>query len=193
MSIEALQIGSFFVNILMALIAIIASLISYAIYADNSNPEIIVYLEQDKDVKQVLNLVIKNIGKGAAHEIKFNIRGKIPQRAMTNSDIQEMTQGALITGIPFLAPSSDRSMMFGKFHELRKWFGNEKVRIDITYRRSKNIFLYSKELKSSSYMEVFSFSHVSAADNSIGNKISKEISKISKEISNINTSIANKK
>ncbi|MBN3125727.1 hypothetical protein [Pectobacterium brasiliense] len=182
---EVIQNGGFIINLFMALIAIAASLISYLVYSENSIPDVVVYIEQDKDAKQILNLVIKNIGKGAAKNIMFKCETPLPQHAFDTTDTAEMTKGALVTGIPYLAPGGERSMMFGKYHELAKWFGNEKITVDITCERAKGILFGNRKIKNTSYLEVFSFSTVSASDNSIGNKIREELVKIRNEISKI--------
>ncbi|EKH3164530.1 hypothetical protein O7N88_004297, partial [Salmonella enterica] len=78
---DFLQTGGFVVNTLTMLVAIGSSAISYLVYKDSSSPDVIVYLEQNENSKTILNIVIKNIGKSAAADVKFSFDRALPRHA----------------------------------------------------------------------------------------------------------------
>ncbi|WP_447888289.1 hypothetical protein [Serratia fonticola] len=181
---DTIQLGGFLINIFMALIAIIASLISYAIYSDSSSPDVITYLEQDKEVRTVMNLVIKNVGRGAAKNVKFK-----KHVTNLNQENKKIDQGILASGIPYLAPGAERVIMLGSYHELESYFNNAPVKVDVIYSRAKSILFFSRKIEASSYLDINSFSGVFAGDNSNENKIYKELGKIRGELSRINKTL----
>lgn len=178
---ETIQIGGFIINIFMALIAIVASLISYAIYSDSSSPDVIVYIEQDRQARIMLNLIIKNVGRGSAKNIKF-------KKSTTEKDksISILDKSILSTGIPYLAPGAERIIMLGSYSDVNNLLDNSIVKIDSTYNRTRKILFFSRKIKTSSYLDIVSFTGVLASDNSNENKIYSELKRIKSELSNMN-------
>lgn len=179
---NSITLGGFFVNIITMIIAIASSLISYLVYKENTSPDIIVYLEQDEQTRVILNLVIKNIGKSAARDITFKCSKPLPSKAFNEDRTQEMDQGPLITGIPFLAPGSSRILMLGNYAGLKNWFGEEKIKVESLFYKANSKSLFFKNKKNISLLDIYSFTNVSAADNSTGAKIQHALNKIEKAI-----------
>ncbi|WP_245250775.1 hypothetical protein [Pantoea endophytica] len=179
---NSMALGGFFVNIITMIIAITSSWISYLVYKENSSPDIIVYLEQDDQTRVILNLVIKNIGKSAARDIAFKTSKSLPSKAFNEDNIQDMNQGPLISGIPFLAPGSSRTLMLGNYAGLTKWLGDEKIKVESLFYKANSKQLLVKKIKNISYLDIYSFTGVSAADNSTGTKIQQSLNKIEKAI-----------
>ncbi|CAX61481.1 Putative phage-related protein [Erwinia billingiae Eb661] len=179
---DEMEFGGFMVNVIMMIIAIASSLISYLVYKENSSPDIIVYIEQDKHAPTVLNLVIKNIGKSAAKDITFEASEKLPQKAFFGEKSKVMYEGPLISGIPFLAPDVSRISMLGNYAGLSEWFKEKKITVDITFYKANPKSLYPKAIKNRTYLDIYSFLGVSASDNSVGNKMLGELKKIEKAI-----------
>ena len=99
--------ASFCISMFVAFVALAATMISYTVYAANTSPEVIVHLEQNQDSKTILNLVIENIGKGAARNVTFYPEASLPQEAFGFEDApipEPMAKGPLVNGIPYLAP-----------------------------------------------------------------------------------------
>ena len=166
--------GSFLVSIFMAIVAIAATSISYSVYYANSNPDVIVHLEQNPESKTVLNLIIENIGNGSAKNISFSTEKPLPQEAF-NQPIQEMSKGPIITGIPYLAPGSSRTLMLGMYRGLEKWLNDESIIINIECERKSPIFGLTKKVYTSSSIDVYSFLAVEASDNSNSKKNSRRV------------------
>lgn len=174
--------GGFIVNIITMIIAVTSSLISYLVYKENSSPDVIVYLEQDEQTRTLLNLVIKNIGKSAARDVVFKTSKSMPLKAFKGEQKTEMNDGPLIKGIPFLAPGSSRRLIIGNYGGINEWLGNDKVEIEYTFYKANSRNMLFKKIKNISYLDIYSFTGVSAADNSTGAKIQHSLSKIEKAI-----------
>lgn len=83
-----------------------ATFVGYLLYKETSSPDVIEYMEQDKNEKRKINLVINNIGKSAAKNVKFTYDKKICLFAFHEKRAKEAAEGALVNGIPFLAPGA---------------------------------------------------------------------------------------
>ncbi|MGP2948266.1 hypothetical protein [Serratia nevei] len=177
---ELFKDSALIVNILTMLIAICSTFVSYLVYKENTSPDVIVYLEQNSDAKTILDIVIENIGKSAARDISFNLNKQLVQNAFRGDTKGEMSAGALITGIPFLAPGSSRVSMFGDYHGISNFLGNEKVKVTTTFRKANGRKLFSRKITSESYIEIQSFARASSSDNTNEHKIAMSLSKIEK-------------
>ncbi|MBM3163529.1 MAG: hypothetical protein FJZ79_09540 [Chlorobi bacterium] len=60
------------ISIFMALVATASAVVTYAVFRSSTDPVVIVYADPDIKRPSIVNLIIKNIGNGAAHSIKFN-------------------------------------------------------------------------------------------------------------------------
>ncbi|GBL03319.1 hypothetical protein [Glaciecola sp. KUL10] len=83
-----------YVSFIVILIAIASVLITNTVYRSNSDPDVIVYADLDLKRAGLLILIIKNIGKGPAVDIRISTSRPLPQEAF-NSDIsdEEMSSG----------------------------------------------------------------------------------------------------
>ena len=180
--------GVFAISIFMAIIAIAATLISYNVYAANTSPDVIVHLEPNPDAKSVFNLIIENIGRGAAKDVVFSPASPLPQEAfgIENAPMpSEMDHGPILTGIPYLAPGSSRTIMLGQFSGLEQWLGDKSLVINIQCKRANPIFGVSKTVCTSSSIDIFSYAAVEMADNSHAKKIKDELKKLNSNISTL--------
>lgn len=180
---DGIEFGGFLVNVIMMMIAIASSLVSYLVYKENSSPDIIVYLDQDEHARTILNLVIKNIGKSPAKDVSFTTDKIIPQNAFNGQKCEDMYKGPLITGIPFLAPGTSRVLMYGGFSGLKDYFNDEKIKVEIFFFKANSKSFFSRKIKNVTYLDVYSFAGVSASDNSTGRGILTELQGIKKAIS----------
>lgn len=80
-----------------------------------SDPCVIVSVAHDDERPTVLQLVVRNVGRGLAHDISFTFSRPIPSRAWGFSErnapsAQNMTSGPLIDGIAALGPGEERKI-----------------------------------------------------------------------------------
>jgi hypothetical protein len=84
-------------------IALFAASVAYIVYRSQTDPEAIVYVEDDEKRPTIMNLIIENIGKGAARDIIFSFSEDLPSKAWGLSENEakiasKMADGPLITG-----------------------------------------------------------------------------------------------
>lgn len=179
---DVLQTGGFVVNTLTMLVAIGSSAISYLVYKDSTSPDVIVYLEQNENSKTILNIVIKNIGKSAAADVRFCFDRALPRHAFEGDASSNMTDGAFIKEIPFFAPGTSRVFMFGNYAGIKDFIGNEKIKVTTTFRKANSRNPFSRKISNESYIEIQSMAYVDASDNSNSRKIAESLSKIEKAL-----------
>lgn len=176
------QTSGLLINILTMLVAVGSSCISYLVYKESTYPDVIVYIEQNSEVKTILNIVIKNIGKSAAKDITFCFNENILKRSLPNGEYVEITDGALVSGIPFLAPGSCRILRIGNFADSKKILGDKKIRVTTSFRKANSKNPFAKNITNESYIELFSLDMVDASDNSNERKIAENLAKIEKAL-----------
>lgn len=183
-----------YISIAMLFVGGVAIWVSYTVYSANISPEVIIYVDDNPDAKSIINLVIKNIGRGVAKNIKFKPNKALPKNAFGFEEAKMplvMDEGPIITGISNLAPDSSRVIMFGRYHGLEKWFEGKSIDIEITYERSSKLPFKSKYIKSISTLDVYSFATTDASDNSHAKKLVDEIKKLKDELSSIKRILQN--
>jgi hypothetical protein len=65
------KIGIFWASVILALITVSANIINYMFLRSQIDPEVIVYVTTDEKRPSIILLVIENIGKGLAKDVKF--------------------------------------------------------------------------------------------------------------------------
>jgi hypothetical protein len=112
MASPAVDLATLSATIAAVVVTAVATRISYYLAKNQSYPEVIVYTEHDPKRTTIITLVIKNIGRGAAYNVRFYSSEPLPARAfgwgpMTEEQrnaIGVIDDGPLIDGIPFLPP-----------------------------------------------------------------------------------------
>jgi hypothetical protein len=102
-------------------------------------PSVIVYAQPVESSRTLFELVIENIGRGAAYDVKFQMSRPLPWRAWGISTEKApmpgpMTQGPLIAGIPALGPGSKRTLLWGQWGGLKKSLGDKPVQVTATFQ-----------------------------------------------------------
>jgi hypothetical protein len=175
----------FWITLLASVAAMVSAMISYLVYASQVHPEIVVYTEYDVKVPTIIYLVIENIGKSAARDIRFWSSRAIPRSAFgrTSEEIESwpketMTYGPLVAGIPFLAPRGVRRIMWGQYPGLFAQIGSNPIRIVASYRSRQNDILDWQEHKTESIVEVASYQATEMGDNDSLRKIANQTERI---------------
>ena len=182
----SIELSSLFVSELVALVAIASLYISNIVYVDSTSPEVIVYLEQNNDSPEIIDLVIENIGKGVAKDVTFNTSKPLPYHAWDENKLKFMEDGPIIKGIPFFAPKAKRKFQFGNYVGISNYIGNEIISLEVTCKSKHRTLLGFKKVRSTSYLDIYSFAGIDASDNSNLKKVAKhlgDISKVAKTIS----------
>jgi hypothetical protein len=150
----------------------IATRISYYLAKSQSYPEVIVYTEHDLKRTSIITLVIKNVGRGAAYNVRFYPSEPLPARAfgwapMTDEQknaIGVIDDGPLIDGIPFLQPGGYRVIDWGQYGGLRAKIEDRSISIRSEYY-AKNLFGSAFELlRTESHVDIRSYAGTNASD-----------------------------
>jgi hypothetical protein len=99
-----------------------------------SEPKVIVFYRLREESINIADLVIKNIGLGAAYNIKLNLSSDFKYR--TGEMIS--TINLLKNGIVFLGPNEEKRFWFANLVEQYKTHEYEKLNIVITYFETFN-------------------------------------------------------
>lgn len=60
-------------------VALTSLVVNYLLLREQNDPQVIVYAISDKRRPSIINLVIKNIGKGIAFDVAFDFSEPIPE------------------------------------------------------------------------------------------------------------------
>ncbi len=168
-----------FATLVLAVLTFIYVRLTGKILSTHSDPCVIVTVVHDEDRPTIIQLVVRNIGSGLAHDIKFEFSRPLPARAfgLTKDNVKEATEmrdGPLINGIPALGPGECRKIDWGQYGGLSAALGDEPI--IVTCRFKKN----GKEMTPIQCpLDVESFAGTVAAEKPIA-KVAKELEKISK-------------
>lgn len=186
---------AFWVTVIAAVSAVASTVVSYLVYASQSHPDVVVYTEYDVKVPTIIFLVIANIGKSSARDVRFSSSRPIPEGAfgVTADEVSRrakkvFSNGPLIRGIPFLAPGAKRRIMWGQYPGLFATLGTDSIRIVATYRSRQNDILDWQEHKTESLVEVASYQTTEMGDNDALRKIAKHTERIAAALETRNES-----
>lgn len=177
-----------FINLLIALIAITSTIVSYLIFRHAKDPEVVVYATPDEKRPSFIVLIIDNIGNSPAWDINFISTTQVPFRAFggnSSQTSQVMKNGPLIHGIPYLGPNAKRILTLGNFEGIRQILGNEHVDITATYFSKPSLAFCKRKHLTISRIDIRSFECSNASDHNWDKKIADELAIMSSEIKRI--------
>jgi hypothetical protein len=149
-------------------IALVATIIGYFAFRSQVDPEVIVYLRHDERRPSIMLLIIENIGKGAALNVRFTTSKPLPMEAfgMTEKEalpFVKMDRGAIVTGIPFLEPGGKRICTWGQYGGLKRHLG-EGICITVHYKHRQPGWPFRRSKKGTFPLELTSFALGDASD-----------------------------
>lgn len=181
------------ISVFMALIASASAAITYVVYRSATDPEVIVYADGDRKRPSVINLIIKNIGKGPAMDVAFHPSKPLPSEAWgieIPDDIPaQMHNGPIVVGVPYLAPGQELIITWGQYGGLKKYLASSNIEITAEYKRTKSLRPFSTSIKSISKLDISQFEGTDVSDHNWGPKLIKAIERSNKELSKIKQAI----
>lgn len=177
------------VSIFMAVIAVATAIVTYAVFRSATDPVVIVYAQPDLQRQSIINLFIENIGRGAAHAITFRTSRPLPHQAFGIQQPVEMpeamTSGAIVDGVPFLAPGQRISITWGQYGGLTKYIGDEAILVDVLYYRGRRKGLFAKKLQAASNLDVRIFGGSESAEHGFGPDLVKQLKTLNSTMTSI--------
>lgn len=114
--------------------------LTFQLVHSQKEPNVVLYVRHDESRPTIIQIVIENIGRGLATNIRFKSNRSIPARAFGVSlqnakapEEDEMKEGPLVEGIAALGPGDSRKIDWGQFGGLYKALGDEKIEITCNY------------------------------------------------------------
>lgn len=182
------------ISLFMALIASGSAAITYVVYRSATDPEVIVYADPDRKRPSVINLIIKNIGKGPALDISFSSTKPLPSEAfgieIPKDHPPEMNSGPFVAGISYLAPGQEIVITWGQFGGLKKSLGNGSIEVTSKYCRPKGLRPFPKSIESVSKLDISQFEGTDASDHNWGPKLVKALQESNKHLEKIELAIS---
>lgn len=177
------QIGMFWATASLAVITVTAVIINYFLLRSQIDPHVIVYAKHDESRPTIILLIIENVGKGMAHNVRFELSRPIPLRAFgidpkTAEEPVPMTEGPFVNGIPSLGPGSSRVFAWGQYGGLVKALGDEPVGVKTVFLSRRLPPLESTPLVTESVLEIDSFAGTDAVDPDGARQSAKELKRI---------------
>ena len=180
---------AFWLSIAATLIAAFAAFVGYAVYREQADPEVIVYAESDPQRQTMINLVVENIGKSPARNVSFKTPVDLPAKVGISVDaageLETMTKGPLVRGIPFLPPGGKRIVTWGLYGDLRRALGDRTISVSVEYWGRHFGVPWPRRLKTSCLLEVFSFEANDASDRNFPKQIADNIKGVGKTLDKI--------
>lgn len=152
-----------------------------------SEPKVIMYVKHDLNRPSILMIVVENIGRDIAHDVKFFPSRPIPAKAWGieragAATATTLTDGPLLSGIPALGPNDNRAITWGQYGGLSKAIGDEPILVRYTYRHERRTFSGETRLEVESYFGTDASEAPAAV-------VAKGITEIQKSIEAISTSV----
>lgn len=180
-----MDIGNW-ISVFMALIATASIVVTYAVFRSSTDPVVIVYADPDLKRPSIVNLIIKNIGNGAAHSIKFKPTRPLPYKAFSIEVPEKMPAsmeiGPIVTGIPFLAPGQQITLTWGQYGGLYKYIGDEPIQVETQYYTVGKTRFYSRRLSATSSLDVKTFERSESSEHGYGPNLVKEFMALNKSV-----------
>ena len=173
-------------TLILAILTFVYVRLTRKILESQSDPCIIVSVVHDNDRPSILQLVVKNIGSGLAHNISFEFSRPLPKDAWGLSKEEAkaaapMDNGPLILGIPALGPGEMRAKDWGQYGGLIKCVGEEPITVTATFFKNGK-----KKPPVQSYLDIKSFEGTNASESPTA-KIAKNLEKMAKDFNHLAT------
>ena len=160
-----IQWGMLFATFFLVAASVAGTTINYFLLRSHVDPEVVVYTALDDRRPSILIIIMENVGRSPAYNVRFEPSGPIPKNAWgieglsEDRQVETMQEGPLIDGIPVLGPGGRRVLTWGQFGALREVLGEAPISVSATYE-SRRPFPFPwdpTEHTSNSVLEIRSF------------------------------------
>jgi hypothetical protein len=114
---------------LTSVAAVTAVTVSYVLLRRATDPDVLVYTEQDEAEPRFLYIVIENMGRGIAFNIDFDLSAKLQHEIVW---FPRQLTGAFTVGIPNLPPSGKRRYLWGDYRSVMDHLEGRRILCDVS-------------------------------------------------------------
>ena len=148
---------------LAVIVAAIYTRVTYRLFLTTDEPKVILFVRHDHERPTLLTIVIENIGRSIAEDVKFIPSRPVPKNAYgieaaAIGNAQHMTTGPLVKGIPALGPGDRRVLNWGQYAGLSSALAAGPIRVDIEYRHGR------RNLRGVARLDVESYADTDASE-----------------------------
>lgn len=131
---------------------------TYQIVRAQTDPCVIVYVQQNEVWPTLLEIVIENVGRGLARDVEFELSEPIPH-CVSDPNLQgkAMDSGPFVNGVPALAPGGKRKILWGNYPDVERIVGDRHLRVTCRFRRASSDFFATKIEATDCLLEYASF------------------------------------
>ena len=122
---------------------------AWAVYRDQSSPDVVVYVSQVSAGSSVVGLFIENIGKAPAYDLAFEVEGDLPM----SDGMRDGVSTFLGHGISLLMPGARRGTFLGVAHELLSKEKDAEATVSVAFARRRG----GRRVRASFPVDVLSF------------------------------------
>jgi len=180
-------IATLFVGASAVLIAGASVVVSYLAFRSQIDPDVVVYAQTDDGRPSIINLIIENKGRASAEDVAFEWSGKLPTRAWgfklgEPDSSEEMNEGPLVHGIPFLPPGGKRAVTWGQYAGLCNALGGGTKEIVIRFGSRRRLLRGHRTHENTCSLDIRSFEATDASDRNWDKKIAENVDKLRQSI-----------
>lgn len=173
-------------SVVTVVIALLSLIVAYRIYYDNSTGDVVVYAQVDRKRSTIINLVIHNIGKGIARDIKFICLDGIPKEAYGISSLDKplnrYESGAFFNGLPILFPDERLVYSWGQFGGLKEALDGKPLEIEIIFFSHISLQLMRRKIRNKIVIDINAFEGVDISTAIFEQDVKKSLKSIAKSL-----------
>lgn len=181
------------IEILTFAIALLSLIVAYAVYYNNSVADVVVYAQVDKKRPTVINLVVHNIGKGIARDIRFICPVGIPKQAYGITGLEQPSKvynsGAFINGFPILFPDEKLVYSWGQLGGLREALNGRPLELEVIFSSRNSLQLRKEKIKSKFVIDVTAFEGVDISESLFEKDVRESLKSMAKSLAQINNKV----
>jgi hypothetical protein len=158
------QSGMFWVTTVYAAITLAALAVNYLLLRSLNDPNVIVYARADDARRQMIMVVIQNIGKTVAKNIRFTLSEPLPVHNHAGGPPVPVSSGPLMNGIQPSPLGNLGCSSGGMFLDMWPLIGDRTFTVTARYDANTIGWYRSDEFETISTLELASFSTTDAVD-----------------------------
>ncbi|WP_418252105.1 hypothetical protein [Gordonibacter urolithinfaciens] len=99
-------------------------------FEKQASPEVIVYIDNAPNGSLVAYMYVENIGNAPAHDVSFEVDGRI---CMSDVSAEVLQRGHFGNGIPFFQPGGKRQTALEPFRDFTRDMGESTAKVKVSY------------------------------------------------------------
>ncbi len=179
-------------TVILAVLTAVYVWLTHKLLRAQSDPYVVVYASSDELRPSLIEIVIQNVGRAVARNVRFEFSRPMFWRAYGTTEnnavpAEEMVDGPLITGIPALAPGGMRRITWGQFGGLTKALGADTITVTTKFWGSRDRDLPPVV----SELDVRSFARTDISERDPILRLFREVKKLRETLKSIEATLSN--